>query len=89
MAAHNVLVVWNEIPESSCFVIFPSISTVAMEKMRKWHGHFVNDVNTPVEIQDDINEAFYDKDGKFKRERIDKPISNWTFDLIISTGFIM
>jgi hypothetical protein len=85
----RVLVVWNMVPEEAVFVSLPNVDEATANKMRTWHNQFVNCVDTPADMQKEIDEFFFDGEGNFKYEKIKTPLVGQVFDLIIQTGFFL
>jgi hypothetical protein len=84
----RVLVVWNEIPDRVTFVIF-TMDAREKEKLLSFHGKFVNDGTSTMELQKELYAYFYDESGTFRFQRRLKALLSQEFDLIIQTGFIL
>lgn len=82
---NKVLVVWEEVPESTSFVIL-NVSPSDLEKLREMNCHFVNEGSS---MDNKILEYFYNRDDDFKFPKSNTPIVNTHFDLVIITGFIL
>jgi len=84
----KVLVVWSEIPEAVFFVPM-RIPYENIEAVKRWHNHFVNGGETPPDLAQEINDAFYTPEGVFKHPKIELPLRDREFDLVIHTGFVL
>lgn len=82
----RILIVWSDVPDATCFLIFQNISVELYNKLVSFHGKYINaDQDT-----EDLNDFFYTEDGKFRfeKEKLTEPIFGQGFDAVIHTGFI-
>lgn len=80
----KALVVWCEIPENVKFMELHFIDLSIIEKLKRFHGHYINGCN--AQMAEEINEFFHDPNGEYKYKLIDGPLSGHHYDLVITCG---
>ncbi len=85
---YRVLVIWWIVPESVEYIVLET--TPDMEgKLRSFHDHFVNGVNTATWFSQEISDFFHNDDGTYRHNHTRRPITKERFDLVITTGFVL
>lgn len=80
----TALVIFEELPETIYFLILKDMKEEDLDKLKGFHGKYINAVNEPV----GMNDFFFHKDGSSKFEKYEKPLRDTLFDLIIYCGFM-
>lgn len=84
----NVLVCWFNVPEEAFFVSV-NVDEKDYEMLKGFHGKYVNVAGNSEELNDNITNFFYTKEGVFKFTKLKMPIVPTGTDLIIQTGFVL
>jgi hypothetical protein len=82
MPTDRTLVLFEQVnheKESSFFCLFEFDVT-------RFDRVYINDSQTPVSLQNELVEFFYDSEGKFKFPKLYKPTRNW--EHFVKCGFI-
>lgn len=81
----KVLVVWEEVPEDSYFIILEKVSLDDLELLKTFHDKYINH----SDIDEEINKFFYNDDAEMKYEQVREVLEDKCFALIIKTGIMM
>lgn len=86
----TVLVVFEQVPETSDLYVLRDIGSKELEKLRRFHKVYINS-SEDEKLEDEINEFFFTKDGinKFEPDNDGECLVDQTFDLVIQTGIVM
>jgi hypothetical protein len=87
-ATVRMLVCWWEIPEELSFVQL-MVDAKTAEKIRSWHNIFINQDGTPEEVLTELNDFFYDSDGRFRFPKKNEPLVGVVLDYVVITGFFL
>lgn len=89
----NVLIIWNEIPDTCFFVIFENVEPLQVEKLKRYHQHYINALSVDgndkeyEKITEEMTDFFFDE-GRFKHTKHEEIIGG-KFDIIVITGMIL
>lgn len=85
-ATVRMLVIWWDIPEEVSFVRI-IVDNKTADKIRSWHNIFINQADIPEDTLTEINDFFYDKEGRFKFTKEKEQLVGVVLDYVVLTGF--
>lgn len=83
-------VLFREIPDE--FHVYRTDDPELSKTLRRFHGYFVNSVNCPDDISDEICVAFYGGDGATRDSRLELVPTDKPFQIdgeVVVTGMLL